>query len=127
MKIGSLEINLRRLGFLIIVGMVLTIVMNFNTRLEELSHLQNEADAVHIQATAVMITQQALKTQVALATSPAAAEEFAREQAHMAQPGDQVFVVIPVPGPTAPAIPVPTPLDSKLTRWDLWIELIFGK
>ena len=127
MKIGPLEINLRRLGVLITIGIVLTLVMNFNTRLEELSRLQNEAATVRVQATAVFITQQALETQVALATSPAAVEEFARDEAHMAQPGDQVFVVVPAPGATAPPSIVPTPVESKLTRWDVWMELLFGK
>jgi cell division protein FtsB len=126
MKIGLFEINLRRLGVLITIGVVLALVMNFNTRLEELSRLQNEVATVRIQATSVFITQQALETQVALATSPAAAEEFARDQAHMAQPGDQVFVVIPAPGATAPAINTPAPVDNKLTKWDVWMELIFG-
>ena len=127
MKTGPLEINLRRLGVLISIGIVFALVMNFNTRLEELSHLQNEAATVRVQATAVFITQQALETQVAMATSPAAAEEFARDQAHMAQPGDKVFVVIPAPGATALPLILPTPVESKLTRWDLWMNLIFGK
>lgn len=127
MKLGPLEINLRRLGVFIIIGIVLVLVMNFNTRLEELSRLQNEAAVVRLQATAVIITQEALKTQVALATSPAAAEEYARNQAHLAKPGDQVFVILPAPGATAPAVAIPTLVDSSLTRWDVWMDFIFGK
>ena len=127
MKIGPLEINLRRLGVFITIVVVLILVMNFNTRLEELSRLQNEVAVVRTQATAVVITQQALKTQVALATSPAAAEEYARNQAHLAKPGDQVFVILPAPGATAPAVPVPTPVNTNTTRWDVWMNFIFGK
>lgn len=126
MKIGPLEINLRRVGVFITIGIVLIVVMNFNTRLEELSRLQNEAAAVRIQATAVVITQQALKTQVALATSPAAVEEYARNQAHMSKPGDQVFVIVPAPGATALAVPTPTPVETNLTKWDVWMDFIFG-
>jgi cell division protein FtsB len=126
MKIGPLEVNLRRFGVLVVIGIVLTLVMSFNTRLEELSHLQSKAASVRAQATSVFVTQQALKTQLALATSPAAAEEFAREQAHMAQPGDQVFVVVPAPGATVPAITAPTPVVNTLTKWDLWMDIIFG-
>ena len=127
MKIGPLEINLRRLGVFITIVVVLILVMNFNTRLEELSRLQNEVAVVRTQATTVVITQQALKTQVALATSPAAAEEYARNQAHLAKPGDQVFVILPAPGATAPAVPVPTPVNTNTTRWDVWMNFIFGK
>jgi len=127
MKIGQLEINLRRLGAFVVVGIVLVLVMNFNTRLEELSHLQNEAATVRAQATAVLITQMALETQVAQATSSAAVDEYARNQAHLAQPGDKVFVIVPDPGATAQAIPGPTPTNSNQTRWELWMEIIFGK
>jgi len=127
MKIGPLEINLRRLGVFISIGIVLILVMNFNTRLEDLSHLQNEAATVRAQATAVVITQQALETQVALATSPAAVDEYARNQAHMAQPNDNVFVIVPAPGATAQAAPTPTPADVNQTKWDIWMNILFEK
>ena len=127
MKIGPLEINLRRLGVFISIGIVLILVMNFNTRLEDLSHLQNEAATVRAQATAVVITQQALETQVALATSPAAVDEYARNQAHMAQPNDNVFVIVPAPGATAQAAPTLTPADVNQTKWDIWMNILFEK
>jgi cell division protein FtsB len=127
MKIGPLQINLRRLGVFISVGVLLVLVMNFNARLEELSRLQGEAATVRAQGTAIMVTQAALETQVALATSPAAAEEFARDQAHMAQPGDKVFIVMPAPGSTPPPAPTATPILTNLTKWDVWMLLIFGK
>ena len=127
MKIGPLEFNLRRLGVFISIGILLVLVMNFNTRLEELSHLQNEAATVRAQATAIMVTQSALQTQVALATSPAAAEEYARNQAHMAQPGDKVFLVLPAPGTTPQPQPSATPIFTNLTKWDIWMMLILGK
>jgi len=127
MKIGPLQINLRRLGVFLSVGVLLVLVMNFNARLEELSRLQGEAATVRAQGTAIMVTQAALETQVALATSPAAAEEFARDQAHMAQPGDKVFIVMPAPGSTPPPAPTATPILTNLTKWDVWMLLIFGK
>ena len=127
MKIGPLQINLRRLGVFLAIGVFLVLVMNFNARLEELSRLQGEAATVRAQGTAVMVTQAALQTQVALATSPAAAEEFARDQARMAQPGDKVFIVIPAPGSTPPPTPTATPILTSMTKWDVWMMLIFGK
>jgi cell division protein FtsB len=127
MKIGPLQINLRRLGVFISIGILLVLVMNFNARLEELSRLQGEAATVRSQATAIMITQSALQTQVALATSPAAAEEYARNQARMAQPGDKAFIVMSAPGSTPPPAPTATPVMTNLTKWDVWMILIFGK
>jgi cell division protein FtsB len=127
MKIGPFEINLRRLGIFISIGVLLVLVMNFNTRLEELSRLKNEAATVQAQATAVLVTQAALQTQLALATSPAAAEEYARNQARMAQPGDKVFVPMPAPGVTPQPTPAATPIFTNLTKWDVWMMLIFGQ
>ena len=127
MKIGPLQINLRRLGVFISIGIFLVLVMNFNARLEELSRLQGEAATVRAQGTAILVTQAALKTQVALATSPAAAEEYARNQARMAQPGDKTFIVVPAPGSTPPPAPTTTPILTNLTEWDVWMILIFGK
>jgi hypothetical protein len=127
MKIGPLNINLRRLGAFIFIGIILVLVMNFNARLEELARLQSEAATVRVQATAVVVTQYALQTQLALATSPASAEEFARDQARMGQPGDKVFIVMPVPGSTPPPEPTATPVLTNMTKWDVWMILIFGK
>lgn len=127
MKIGPLQINLRRLGIFISIGVFLVLVMNFNARLEELARLQGEAATVRAQATAILVTQAALETQVALATSPAAVEEYARNQARMAQPGDKVFIVIPAPGSTPQPTPTTTPVLANLTKWDVWMLLIFGK
>jgi cell division protein FtsB len=127
MKIGPLHINLRRLGVFISIGIFLVLVMNFNARLEELSRLQGEAATVRAQATAILVTQSALETQVALATSPAAVEEYARNQARMAQPGDKVFIVIPAPGSTPQPTPTTVPILTNFTKWDIWMLLIFGK
>jgi cell division protein FtsB len=127
MKIGSLEINLRHIGIFVIVCIVLVVMMNFNNRLEELFQLQKGAVTVRAEATAVMLTQQALQTQVAQATSPAAAEEYARSQAHMAQPGDQVLGIIPAPGTSPQPTPAPTPIAAQKSNWDIWMAFIFGQ
>jgi len=127
MKIGPLNFNLRRISVFIAIVVFLTLVMNFNSRLEELSRLQGEAATVRVQATAVIVTQQALETQLALATSPAAVEEYARDQARMVQPGDKAFIVMPFPGATPPPAPTATPILTSMTKWDVWMILIFGK
>jgi cell division protein FtsB len=127
MKIGPFAINFRRLGLLVVVGLVLVLVMNFNTRLDELGRIQNQVATVRVQATGIMSTQEALLTQVALATSPAAVATYARSEAHMGQPDDQVIIVKPVPGATPPPSPTPIPAINVLTPLDVWTLLIFGK
>ncbi len=127
MKIGPLQINLRRLGVFVSIGILLILVINFNARLEELARLQGEASTVRLQATAVKVTQAELRTQVALATSSAAVEEFARNQARMIQPDDKAFIVMPAPGATPPPVPTATPVLTNMTKWDVWMILIFGQ
>jgi hypothetical protein len=86
-----------------------------------------EAAIVRGQATAVMVTQQALQTQVAYATSPAAMDAWAREQNRMALDGDIVIIPLPDPNATVPPTPSPTPVFSGLTKWDIWFDLLFGE
>jgi hypothetical protein len=127
MKIGPLAIHLRRLGVFIGIGVVLVLVMNFNTRLGELTRLQNQEATVQTQATGVMVTQEALQTQIAVATSPAAVDAYARGEAHMANPGDHVLVPISIPGATPPPTPIPTPVVNALSPWEVWMLFVFGK
>ncbi len=127
MKIGPLEINPQRIAIFFGIAILLFLIMDFNTRLEGLSRLQNELATVQARSTDVVLTQYALETRVAYATSDAAAQEFARNQAHMAQPGDNVIVPVPVPGYTPPPSATPTPTFANLTNWDVWMEYLFGK
>lgn len=127
MKIGRFDINLQRIGIFLGLAVLLIMIMDFNARMAELIRLQNEAGTVQARATNIAITQLALQTQAAYATSDNAVEEWAREQAGMAQPGDQVVIPLPVPGYTPPPEPTPTPVFENLTKLDIWIELLFGK
>jgi cell division protein FtsB len=127
MQIGRFRLDFRRLGIVIGVVILLFLIMDFNNRMEELTRLQKEAAIVRAQATAVIVTQQALQTQVAYATSPAAVDAWAREQNRMAQDGDIVIIPLPDPNATPPPTPMPTPVLSGLTKWDVWFDLLFGE
>jgi len=127
MKLGPLQINLRRLGIFVAIGILLVLVMDFNNRMEELSRLKNQAATVRAEATAIMVTQFALQTRAAEATSVAAVEEYAREQARLAQPGDQVVIPLPQPGAAPQPTPSPTPAYSNLTKWEIWMLYLFGE
>jgi hypothetical protein len=127
MKIGPLEINPQRIAIFLGVAILLFLIVDFNTRIEGLSRLQNELATVQARGTNIVVTQYALETQVAYATSEAAAQEYARNQAHLAQPGDNVIVPVPVPGATPPPTATPTPTFANLTKWEVWLEYLFGK
>ncbi len=127
MNIGSFATNFRRLGIVVVIVLVLVLVMNFNARLGELTQQQSKAATVGVQATGIMNTQQALNTLRAYATSPAAVEDYARNQAHMGKEGDKAVVIIPDPHATPPPTPAPTPMIDSLTPLDVWLAFIFGK
>ncbi len=127
MKLSSLQINLRRLAIFVAIGILLVLILDFNNRLEKASHLQNQAATVRAEGTAVMVTQVALQTAAAEATSPAAVDKYAREQAHLAKPGDKLVAPLPQPGATPPPTPSPTPVYSNLTNWEIWMMYLFEK
>lgn len=128
MKIGPIEVKLERIFLFGVLGILLFLVMDFNARLEDLNRKQEKLDEVSARATDLMNTQVALQTQVAYAASDEAAEAWARQQAGMAQPGDNPIVPLPAPGatPIAENIP-PQPTPTPFTRWDVWMQLLFGK
>ncbi len=127
MKLGSLTLQPQRIAIFIVIAVALLLIMDFNSRLEELARLENEKATVSARGTAVVVLQHELETQLAIATSPAAAEEYARQQAHMAQPGDHVIVPMALPGATPSPQPPPPPTFQNLTKWDVWIKFLFGK
>ncbi|MEI7847847.1 MAG: hypothetical protein WCK35_18745 [Chloroflexota bacterium] len=126
MKMGPLKINFRHLGTFVVIGIVLLLVMNFNARLGELAHLQNQEATVRVQATGVKITQVALITQLARVTSPAEVDAHARSEAHMSKPGDKVVIVLPDPKFTPQPAPTATPAVNDLSPWKIWMIFIFG-
>ncbi|MDX9991335.1 MAG: hypothetical protein RBS68_04730 [Anaerolineales bacterium] len=127
MNIGRFRLDFRRIGILVGIAILLFLIMDFNNRMEELTRLQKEAALVRKEATAMIVTQQSLQTQVAYATSAAAVEGWAREQNRMAQEGDIVVIPLPLPGATLPPTPTPTPILYGLNKWDVWIDLLFGE
>ena len=127
MKIGPLVIKPQRIAIILGIAILLFLIVDFNTRVEGLSRLQNGLATKQADATGVVLTQYALETQVAYATSDAAVQEYARNQAHLLQPGDNVVVPVPVPGATPEPTPTPTPISGDTTNWDVWMEYLFGK
>ena len=127
MKIGSFVIKPQRIAIFLGIAILLFLIIDFNTRVEGLSHLKNGLATKQANGTEVVLTQRALETQVAYATSDSAAQEYARNQAHMVQPGDNVVVPIPVPGATPQPSPTPAPAFTDKSNWDVWMEYLFGQ
>ncbi len=127
MKIGPLEIKPQRIAILLGIAILLFLILDFNTRVEGLSRLQNGLSTQQAIGTGVVVTQYALQTQVAYATSDGVVQEYARNQARLIQPGDNVVIPIAVPGATpAPSATPPAAFGDK-SNWDVWMEYLFGK
>jgi hypothetical protein len=123
----SLPINLRRAAVFFGIFILILVVIEFNTRLEELNRLNDQRDQVRVIATQAMQTQAALYTQVAYAESTAAVDEWARTQGHYAQAGDQPVIPIGQPGSEPVIVSTPVPVPTPMQNWEVWWTLFFSK
>lgn len=123
----SLPINLRRVAAFFGIFVLILVVIEFNTRLEELNRLNEQRDQARAIATQAMQTQIALYTQVAYAESTAAVDEWARTQGHYVQEGDQPVIPIGQPGSDPVIVPTPIPTSTPMQNWEVWWSLFFSK
>jgi hypothetical protein len=103
------------------------VVIEFNSRLEELNRLNEQRDEVRTMATQAIQTQMALQTQVAYAGSTAAVDEWARTEGHYILEGDQAVIPIAQPGSEPVIVPTPVPLPTPMQNWEIWWSLFFEK
>lgn len=111
---------------LIVVGVLVLVllVMDYNTRIEKLTQLNDKAVAVRAEATQAVETQIALQTQIAVATSDPVTEGEARNNGEI-QEGDQRIVPMPAPGNLPPGVIESTPVPERLLKWQIWYALFF--
>lgn len=112
------------MGVLVIVGLLM---MDMNSRLSELYRLKNQLEVVQAQYDEALAQNERLKEKVAYAQSDNAVDEWAREQGHMAKPGDVVIVPIPPEGAQIMPTPMPTPTTIVAENWEVWQVLFFGE
>src|SRR5690242_14159083 len=103
----DLPFNIRRAAVFAGIFILILVLIEFNSRLEELNRLSDQREEVRVAATQAMQTQVALQTQVAYAGSTAAVEQWARTEGHYVQEGDQP--VVPVGQPGSESVIVNTP------------------
>ncbi len=110
-------------GVLIVVGLLM---MDMNTRLAELFRLKSQLEVAQAQYDHAVEENLRLKEKIAYAQSEKAVDEWAREQGHMAKPGDVVIIPIPPKGAKPNPTPVPTPTTVVVENWEIWQVLFFG-
>lgn len=105
---------------------LLLVLFAFTQRTAEYLRLTSQLEREEARLTELAATQSALADQIAYATSQAAVEEWARQEARWAREGD--FVVIPMapegvtPQPATQFQPTATPA----TNWEAWMNWLFS-
>ena len=123
----NLPIDWRRVAVIAGVLFLVVVIVDFNTRMEELDRLSRQADITRAEATQAAWTQTTLETQVAHAESDQIVEEQARSEGHMIQEGDNPVTVLGNEGAAPPESPEPTPIPTPKPNWQLWRDLFFGE
>ena len=121
-----LEARKKIFGLAVIVVLIL-LMMNLNSRLADFFRLSSERDKMAAHVAQLQLTKMALETQVAYATSDQAVEDWARNEAHMAKPGDKVVVQITPAFTTITPEVVVTPAPRPVENWEVWWALFFGE
>jgi cell division protein FtsB len=111
-----------------IVGLVIIfffMILGLNSRLSELFRLSDQQSIMQTKVASLKNTDIALNTQIAIATSDLAVEAWARDQGHMAQPGDMVIVPIQPFNTTQNQSYLATKTPNSIENWQIWWDLFF--
>ena len=110
---------------MVTIGIFVLLIVGFNSRINTLRQLTDEADIVKAQVTLLEATVVAMDTQIAYATSPAAVEEWAYEEARMVREGENLIAPIS-PHESTPEQPVLVETQPEaLENWEVWLAIFF--
>jgi hypothetical protein len=124
---NRIPIDWRRVALVAGVLFLVVVIVDFNSRLEELDRLNRQADITRLEATQAGLTKIAYETQVANATLDQTVEEEARTGGGMIQDADHPVVVMGDGSEPPLENPQPTPLPTPKPKWQLWWDLYFGQ
>ena len=109
------------------VGALILLVLGFNSRISEMRRLSTEAEQMGERVAVLEQTQIVLETQIAYATSDAAVEEWAYEQARMIREGDRPIVPISPDDHTPEPTPMLVTAPPIAKNWQVWKALFFDQ
>ena len=118
----------RQLSRLNVITVLLLMVLDFNSRMAELTRLANQMELENQNLAQLSTTRTVLETQIAYATSDAAVEAWAREDGRLSQSGDHVIVPLADANVTPQAQEYPFAEPPILTNWQSWFNwLLFSR
>ena len=114
--------------FPIVIGMLvlLIVLFAFTQRIAEFLRLNSQLDREQVRLTELVATQAYLVDEIAYATSEAAVEQWARQDARWAKDGD--FPVVPMAPEDATPQPEGAALVTPITssNWNTWMSWLFS-
>lgn len=119
-------LDLKKIALIAGAVILFFLVMDLNSRLNELSRLTEQRNDAATAVAKLEGTLQVLQTQQAYAGSQGAVEEWAYNEGHMVRPGEQLVIPISPPGTTPEPVFVPTPTVQPVENWEIWLALILG-
>jgi len=117
--------NSRIFILVVTIGLFVLLIVGFNSRINTLRQLTDEADEVKAQVTLLEATVVAMDTQIAYATSPAAVEEYAYGDARMVRDGENLVAPIS-PHESVPEQSIQVEIQPEmLENWEVWLAIFF--
>ncbi|MGH2581896.1 MAG: FtsB family cell division protein [Anaerolineales bacterium] len=115
--------------FLIVIGLavLLLILFGFSRRIAEFTRLNAQLEREAARLTQLAATQAYLEDQIAYATSEAAVEEWAREEARWAKDGDFPIIPLVPPGYEPTQSSQPAGFVASASNWELWLSWLFPR
>ena len=126
-KFPKIPINPKKVAIVVGAVILLFLVMDLNSRLNELSRLTDQENKAATIQGQLQSTLDVLKTQLAYASSEGAIEQWAYNEGHMARPGEKLIVPISPAGTTPQAFVEQTSVPTPVPNWQIWLALISGK
>ena len=121
--------DLKRGKFIFVAGFLMIMVIwmiAFSSRISDLNRLSREYENAQVTMAALTATTRYLATELAIADSDAAVEEWAYENRKWIREGDHRIVIMPVEGTPEPAEIVAETAEEPENLFRLWWELFFS-
>jgi cell division protein FtsB len=122
----KLSYDKKQITIVVLVIIFFFMILGLNSRLSELFRLSDQQSIMQTKVASLKNTDIALNTQIAIATSDLAVEAWARDQGHMAQPGDNVIIPLQPSFTTQDLSYLPTKTTNPMEDWQIWWDLFFS-
>ncbi|HBY09299.1 MAG TPA: hypothetical protein DEH22_16530 [Chloroflexi bacterium] len=107
------------------LAVLIFLVIIFNNRMAEQRELIAQAEKIRAELNVLRATEAELNARIAYATSDAAVEEWAYQEARWVREGDQPVVPISPAQGTPVAVTVTTSEPVVYKNWQVWWALFF--